>query len=87
MLFLRRESAGLVFGTLLADSQDSAKRKEIRFMDPTTNGATGSNQAGGADNIAQLQQRFNEFSQTLVQLRTVSTEGQQKLETARTRPQ
>ena len=33
------------------------------------------------------QQLFIEFSQTLVQLRTVSTEGQQKLETARTRPQ
>ena len=56
-------------------------------MDPTTNGVSGSTQVGGSDNIARLQQLFNEFSQTLVQLRTVSTEGQQKLETARTRPQ
>ena len=61
--------------------------KEKRFMDPTTNGASGSTQVGGSDNTARLQQLFNEFSQTLVQLRTVSTEGQQKLETARTRPQ
>jgi hypothetical protein len=54
-----------------------------------TGGASGSGstQAGGTENIDQLRQLFDEFSQTLVQLRTVSTEGQQKLETSRTRPQ
>ncbi|MEO0798206.1 MAG: hypothetical protein AAFY53_03260 [Pseudomonadota bacterium] len=50
-------------------------------------GLTGGTQADGAGNIEQLRELFNEFSQTLVALRTVSTEGQQKIETARTRPQ
>ena len=43
--------------------------------------------AGGSANIGQLQQLFEQFSSTLVQLRTVTTEGQQKIETARARPQ
>ncbi len=49
--------------------------------------AAGAGAAGGAANIAQLQQLFDQFSQTLVHLRTVTTEGQQKIETARARPQ
>lgn len=52
-----------------------------------TAGTTGSTQAQGQQNIDQLKQLFDEFSQTLVNLRTASTEGQQKVETSRVRPQ
>lgn len=49
--------------------------------------SAGSTQAGGNANIEQLQQLFDEFSQTLVALRTATVEGQQKVDTARARPQ
>lgn len=55
-------------------------------MDPSaTSGSSAS--AGGSANIQQLQGLFDQFSQTLVQLRAVTTEGQQKIETSRARPQ
>ncbi len=55
-------------------------------MDPSATGSTGSS-AGAGQNISQLQGLFDQFSQTLVQLRAVTTEGQQKIETSRARPQ
>lgn len=59
-------------------------------MDPTAQagaaGASGTSAASAA-NLAQLQALFDQFSATLVQLRAITTEGQQKIETARARPQ
>ncbi len=62
-------------------------------MNPT-DGAAGPGGAGGATpsaaasgNLDQLQQLFDQFTATLVQLRAITTEGQQKIETARARPQ
>jgi hypothetical protein len=49
--------------------------------------AAGSTSAASAANLQQLQQLFDQFSATLVQLRAITTEGQQKIETARARPQ
>jgi hypothetical protein len=66
-------------------------------MDPTLNaaaGGAGTGTTGGATpsadasaNLAQLQTLFDQFTATLVQLRAITTEGQQKIETARARPQ
>jgi hypothetical protein len=62
-------------------------------MNPT-DGAAGAGGAGGATpsaaasgNLDQLQSLFDQFTATLVQLRAITTEGQQKIETARARPQ
>lgn len=52
-----------------------------------TSGTAGSTAAQGQQNIDQLKQLFDEFSSTLVNLRVASTEGQQKIETSRVRPQ
>jgi hypothetical protein len=49
------------------------------------NGAAPSAAASG--NLDQLQTLFDQFTATLVQLRAITTEGQQKIETARARPQ
>jgi hypothetical protein len=43
--------------------------------------------AGATSNLAELQNLFNQFSATLVQLRAITTEGQQSIETARAKPQ
>jgi hypothetical protein len=64
-------------------------------MNPTTAvGGAGAGGTGGATpsaaasgNLDQLQQLFDQFTATLVQLRAITTEGQQKIETARARPQ
>jgi hypothetical protein len=71
-------------------------------MDPTTAAGVGTGATGaGADatgsaaapsaaasaNLSQLQTLFDQFTATLVQLRAITTEGQQKIETARARPQ
>jgi hypothetical protein len=65
-------------------------------MDPTLNAtgagagadATGGTPSAAASaNLAQLQTLFDQFTATLVQLRAITTEGQQKIETARARPQ
>jgi hypothetical protein len=62
-------------------------------MNPTTAGATGADATGAAPsaaasaNLDQLQTLFDQFTATLVQLRAITTEGQQKIETARARPQ
>jgi histone acetyltransferase (RNA polymerase elongator complex component) len=47
------------------------------------NSTTGTTQA----NLSELQNLFDQFTQTLTQLRAITTEGQQKIETARARPQ
>jgi hypothetical protein len=49
-------------------------------------GGTGAS-AGATSNLAELQNLFNQFSATLVQLRAITTEGQQSIETARAKPQ
>jgi hypothetical protein len=64
-------------------------------MDPTlaatsgaaTTGTTGTTSAAASANLDQLQVLFDQFTATLVQLRAITTEGQQKIETARARPQ
>jgi hypothetical protein len=62
-------------------------------MNPTdTAGAAGGAGAGttsaaSSANLTQLQGLFDQFTATLVQLRAITTEGQQKIETARARPQ
>jgi hypothetical protein len=38
-------------------------------------------------NLSQLQGLFDQFTATLTQLRATTTEGQEKIETARARPQ
>jgi hypothetical protein len=43
--------------------------------------------AAASANLTQLQSLFDQFTATLVQLRAITTEGQQKIETARARPQ
>jgi hypothetical protein len=59
-LSLSTGSAGLVRKIIYIDNLRTAEKrafetlKEKRFMDPTTNGASGSTQAGGSNNIAQL---------------------------------
>jgi hypothetical protein len=64
-------------------------------MDPTlaatsgaaASGTTGTPSAAASANLDQLQVLFDQFTATLVQLRAITTEGQQKIETARARPQ
>jgi hypothetical protein len=61
-------------------------------MDPTLNattagGGTATTSAASSANLTQLQGLFDQFTATLVQLRAITTEGQQKIETARARPQ
>jgi hypothetical protein len=62
-------------------------------MDPTLNatgaagGTAGTTSAASSANLTQLQGLFDQFTATLVQLRAITTEGQQKIETARARPQ
>jgi hypothetical protein len=50
-------------------------------------GASAGASAGATSNLAELQNLFNQFSATLVQLRAITTEGQQSIETARAKPQ
>jgi hypothetical protein len=47
----------------------------------------GTPSAAASANLDQLQGLFDQFTATLVQLRAITTEGQQKIETARARPQ
>jgi hypothetical protein len=60
-------------------------------MNPQTTGATGAatgtTTGSPQQNLQELQALFDQFTQTLVQLRAITTEGQQKIETARARPQ
>jgi hypothetical protein len=62
-------------------------------MNPTSAAGAVSGSGAGApsaqtsQNLDQLQNLFNQFSETLVQLRAITTEGQQKIETSRARPQ
>jgi hypothetical protein len=59
-------------------------------MDPqATQAATGGSSTTGTtqQNLSELQALFDQFTQTLTQLRAITTEGQQKIETARARPQ
>jgi hypothetical protein len=59
-------------------------------MNPTeTNAAPrdGTPTAAASANLSQLQGLFDQFTATLVQLRAITTEGQEKIETARARPQ
>jgi SNF2 family DNA or RNA helicase len=59
-------------------------------MDPSagaTAAATNSTTGTPQQNLQELQALFDQFTQTLVQLRAITTEGQQKIETARARPQ
>jgi hypothetical protein len=59
-------------------------------MNPTSADAAATGaapSAAAAGNLDQLQTLFDQFTATLVQLRAITTEGQQKIETARARPQ
>jgi hypothetical protein len=53
-----------------------------------TTAASGNTTTGTTQqNLSELQALFDQFTQTLTQLRAITTEGQQKIETARARPQ
>lgn len=58
-------------------------------MNETTGatGASGSTSAGASQNLSELQSMYQEFTQTLTQLRMITTAGQQQMETARAKPQ
>jgi hypothetical protein len=57
-------------------------------MNPQGTPAAGSTTTGTTQqNLSELQALFDQFTQTLTQLRAITTEGQQKIETARARPQ